>query len=34
MIVDGVWAEVPGVSGMPAELQSKDSLKLGNFLMG
>lgn len=34
MIVDGVWAEVPGVSGMPAELQSKDGLKLGNFLMG
>lgn len=33
MIVDRVGAEVPGVSGMPAELQSKDSLKLGNFLM-
>lgn len=34
MIVDGVGTEVPGVSGMPAELQSKDRLKLGNFLMG
>lgn len=34
VIVDGVGTEIPGISGMPAELQSKDGLKLGNFLMG
>lgn len=33
VIVDGVGTEVPGVSGIPAELQAKDGLKLGNFLM-
>jgi hypothetical protein len=34
VVVDGVGAEVPGISGVFAELQSEDGFELGDFLMG
>lgn len=34
VVVDGVGAEVPGVSRVFAELEAEDGLELGDFLVG
>ena len=34
VVVDGVGAEVPGISGVFAHLYAQDGLELGDFLMG
>jgi hypothetical protein len=31
--VDGIGTEVPGIRGVPTELQSKDSFELSDLLM-
>lgn len=33
VIVDGIWREVPGISGVLSELEFENCFKLGDFLM-